>query len=388
MIVLDYFDRAKELFEEGITNKKEITEKLIEEGYDVSYQAVRKRLTRAGYTEVEGQLKTIKNQKEKKPTISTIREQRTPQTIHSKILNFLDKEKLNLLELSILLGTEEKVVDYALEELEQKGYNIENINGFYTINKSPLPKQRKILLPFYENTYRFGIVSDTHAGSTHEQLTHLNTMYDIFEAKGITEVYHAGDITTGIKMYRGQEFESHKHGADQQKEWTIKNYPKRRGIKTIVAAGNHDGSYISASGYDITRSICTERDDMEYIGYCEGQVELENGLKIELLHPDGGVPYAQSYRSQKINEARGRGKDVPHITIYGHCHISLFNPYLGAFDIMAGCFEGQTTYEKRKGLNPQIGGWIVQANMKDGEINRIQQEWIEFKEIKDDWKNY
>ena len=359
-------------------------------GVDVKAVTIKSAVSRE-----KSKLNKSKNENEEKPkriTVKEIKAEFENQTIEKQILKTLSANILNEHQLSKLLQSPEETIHETVTRLISEGYNIIATDDGLKLSKDAIIKAETTLIPYYEQAYRFGIVSDTHAGSIKEQLTNLNLAYDIFHAHGISEVYNAGDMTAGIKMYKGQEFEVHQHGADKQRDWTIKNYPQRKGIKTYAIAGNHDGSFLKEAGYDIVRAICKDREDLVYCGFCFGQIALENGLRIELLHPDGGVPYAQSYRSQKINEARGRGEDIPHITLYGHMHISLFNPYLDVYDIMCGCFEGQTTYEKRKGLLPQIGCWIIEVTTKQingkPEITRIYQEWIPFKEIPNDFKNY
>lgn len=327
-------------------------------------------------------------QKDKPITLSTIRNERKDSRLESRILELTSKEVLTINELAQITKTSDNDVQSIINELIERGYSFNFTDGFIKLDKNTVSKASKILLPYNNNVYTCGIVSDTHGGSSHEQISALNTFYDICYSRGIKDMFHGGDVCAGINMYRGQEFEVHAIGADKQADWVINTYPQRPGMTTYIIAGNHDASFKSAAGYDIVRGICKDRKDMIYSGFMEGQVELENGLRIELLHPDGGVPYARSYRSQKINEARGRGDNLPHISVIGHCHITLFSPYLGIYDFMAGCFEGQTTYEKRKGLNPDIGGWILTISMKDGKPIRIEPEWIPFNEIKDDYLKY
>lgn len=325
--------------------------------------------------------------KEEKTTLKTIVEKRKElQYIYDEILKLLSKESLTTYELSELLNITLEEIEEHIIQLKLQGYNIVNYNGFYKIDKQMSEYNNNILLDFYEDTFKFGFCTDTHGGSIHEQLTSLHKFYDLCEQRGIEYVFNAGDIVAGINMFRGQERELHAHGCDEQEEHVINNYPKRKGIKTLCIAGNHDYSYLTLAGRDVVKGICNRRDDMQYLGMMSGNITLPNGLRIKLLHPDGGVPYSKSYRGQKINEALGRGENLPHIQLLGHTHTALYNPYLGIHDFMGGCFESQNTWEERKGLNPQIGGWIIEVNFKDGFINRLQNEWIEFKPIEDGWK--
>lgn len=329
--------------------------------------------------------------KEEKVSLKSIVEERKikiieNETIKNDILKYLQREQLSIYELSKLIHISEEEVSNYLFTLINKGYNVIGDNGYYKLDKQFGISKNNILLDYYDDTFKFGFVTDTHGGSNNEQLSSLHDMYDIFVAQGITNVFHAGDVTAGINMFRGQDRELYAHGCDEQEESVVNNYPKRDGITTYMIAGNHDYSFLTLAGRDVVKGICNSRNDLEYLGMMSGNIELANGLRIKLLHPDGGVPYSKSYRGQKINEALGRGENLPHIELLGHTHTSLYNPYLGIHDFMGGCFESQNTWEERKGLNPQIGGWIIEVNFKDGFINRLQNEWIEFKPKRDGWK--
>jgi hypothetical protein len=81
---------------------------------------------------------------------------------------------------------------------------------------------------YYGDHAKFGLVSDTHFGSLYTNRSLLHLAYKTFKKEGIDTVYHCGDICDGEKMYRGQEYELHAHGADAQiKE--VKNIPSSRG---------------------------------------------------------------------------------------------------------------------------------------------------------------
>ena len=52
---------------------------------------------------------------------------------------------------------------------------------------------------------RFGLMGDTQIGSKYTQLTYLHNFYNLVAEMGITDVYHTGDITDGLKMRVGHE---------------------------------------------------------------------------------------------------------------------------------------------------------------------------------------
>jgi predicted phosphodiesterase len=176
-----------------------------------------------------------------------------------------------------------------------------------------------------ERSFEFGIVSDTHFCSTEEKLNELETFYQICEKEGITEVFHAGDLVAGWGIYPGQENEVHTFGAANQAQYVINNYPKRKDIQTYFITGNHCLSFWKRSGIDIGVIVDKERRDMHYLGQYQGDIEL-GGVKIRLLHPDGGGAYAISYKGQKICEQIPSGQK-PQILILGHFHTAVYFHY-------------------------------------------------------------
>ena len=138
-------------------------------------------------------------------------------------------------------------------------------------------------------------------------------------------------------------------------------------------------SFYKKSGVDIGTVIANQRPDMEYLGQYQADLTIDN-LKIRLLHPDGGGAYAISYRLQKIAEQIVSG-NKPHILVGGHTHTSLYFFYRNIHIISAGCFEGQTSFLLRKGINPAVGGWTVKvriANDKKKSVVAITPSFIPF----------
>jgi predicted phosphodiesterase len=237
------------------------------------------------------------------------------------------------------------------------------------------------LTPYYHERLRFGVISCTHFGNFYRQLGPLKAFYDICVREQVGVVIHAGDLVDGAGMYRGQEFDQYAHGADEQEQAALEEYP-RSDIPTKVIGGNHDYSFITRAGYNIVRKVCESVPGLEYCGLLAATFTIGDQVKVLSLHRRGGVPYARSYRSQKANEALGRGEQVPEIFVIGGLHVVDYVPYLGVQTFLAGAFQGQTPYLKEKALWPDIGGWIVTVNLADdGKINRCLLEWISFQEV-------
>lgn len=238
-------------------------------------------------------------------------------------------------------------------------------------------------------TLRFAIMGDTQLGSKYTQLTHLHNFYDLCEAEGITDVYHTGDITDGLKMRVGHEYELYEVSADEMRDDVVKNYPRRDGITTHFITGNHDASIYKHVGYDIGQAIANLRPDMKYLGRDCAVVNLTPKCTLELRHPWDGTAYAISYKIQKMIEAM-ESDSKPNILAVGHYHKAEYIFYRNVHALQTGCFQGQTPFTRGKGISVHMGGWIVTIRVdENGYIQGFAPEFVPYcYSIKDDYKNF
>ena len=131
----------------------------------------------------------------------------------------------------------------------------------------------------------------------------------------------------------------------------------------------HDLSYYKDLGVDVGIQIASQRKDMKYLGQWQADVLIEN-IRVRLLHPDRGNAYAISYYAQKITEQIQSGKK-PQIIFFGHWHSAIYFLYRNIHIFCSGCYEDQTPYLMRKGINPVIGGWIIKIKKANDKNNSI-----------------
>jgi len=236
--------------------------------------------------------------------------------------------------------------------------------------------------------FKFAIISDTHYGSRYAQISYLHQFYKLCEKESVETILHAGDLSEGNgHHYPGQQFEMHINGADNLKNFIVKNYPKYKG-KTRVVSGWHDLDLWKYEGYDLLEAVAAERDDIEYLGQASARWELGNRV-FEIIHPSGGTAYAISYRLQKIAEGFA-SENKPHVLIVGHFHKGEFLPVIrNIYGFQAGCWQAQTPFAVRKNLYWHYGGWIVEMGVNKNGITNMKTEWIPFyKFIPDDYRNF
>jgi predicted phosphodiesterase len=234
------------------------------------------------------------------------------------------------------------------------------------------------------NSLLFGLIGDTHFGSLYEAKDELAALYKLFEAEGVKNVLHSGDVIDGHRVYRGQEFELHKHGWKEQRDWFAEVAPRIKGITTHFITGNHDASMKKAAGIDVGNELSHVREDWNFIGEDHALVVFEtpNGRKysVMLLHPGGGSSYALSYRAQKIIE-QIEGGQKPNMLVIGHFHKADFLPtYRNVSGFQSGCFQFQTPFMVTKGLSAHVGGWIVRVTVQpDGVMSKsVKAEFVSF----------
>lgn len=224
-----------------------------------------------------------------------------------------------------------------------------------------------------DGEYEFAIISDTHLGSTGEQLGSLNNFYDRLEEAGIDVVFHAGDISDGtVKnngrgVYRGHSnhLKPEAIGWNRLRDYVIENYPERDGIDTLFISGNHDHQLFKNTGIRFGKQLAEARDDLHWLGDSYANVDLGE-IDMDLVHPSGGAPYTLGYRAQTWLRDKP-DEDKADITIFGHLHQFLNAETEGSQVLYAGAWQGSTPFLERKGIKPKAGGWIVEMEVDQDE---------------------
>lgn len=222
-----------------------------------------------------------------------------------------------------------------------------------------------------------------HNCSKYQQVTLLYDAYAEFNKRQVDFVLHAGDLVDGKNMYRGQDREVFKTGADEQAQYTIDNYPKlERNRRTYIIGGQHDRSFYRDSGHNVVHAVCKERKDLVYRGFYKAEF-IVKGLPIGLQHPGGGVAYALSYKMQKnIESMMGYVASIPSATrhileAFGHWHVAVHIPsYMGVDVVGLPCFQSQTPYLEQLGKMPVVGFAI--AEIKLDKNDNLSSTTIEF----------
>lgn len=245
----------------------------------------------------------------------------------------------------------------------------------------------------------FGVASDLHIGSKVVQLTALNEFCNICSKEGVEHIFCPGDVVAGYNVYPGQQFELYALSSEDQEESAIRNIPT--GFTWYMLGGNHDYSFIKkGGGHNPILAIAKQRNDFHYVGFDDVTIPILDNVDVKMWHPSGGVPYSISYRLQKgveqityreLNNIVNGDKEKPTIrfVLGGHLHIQMQALFGSIFGAQCGTFEAQSNYLKKKGLFPNIGGYIIKACLgSSGLLKNFEAKFYVFQEVKDDFRNY
>lgn len=316
-----------------------------------------------------------------RPAPVTVRNQAEDQWLLDAIKQLGDQSTVS--ELADHSDRSPRRVREAIERLGLEGFRVSSDGHTVALQRHPtVTGKTHVASPelFDGDLFRFAVISDTHLGSKAENPDAIETAYEIIVREGIRTVYHVGDLVDGYGIYKLQNAEVSLHTFEDQRDHAVAVYPRREGVTTFIISGNHDleGDF-GRAGADPVAAVCNVRDDMEHLGRYSAWVELPNGATMHLLHPMGGAAYAASYRPQKIVEGYDLG-EKPSVLLIGHWHRYLHMPIRGVQVMLAGTFQGPTTYSVRKAFGaPAFGFTIVECSIaQDASVVRFKPEWFPF----------
>lgn len=297
------------------------------------------------------------------------------------------KDGATVSSLADAVDTSPRRVQAALTALRDQGYRVDLRDEAIHLDRVP-PDSTSVhanLLPLLDGKLlRVGVVSDTHQSSKECALDELHAAYDWLAAEGIDTVLHAGDLTCGRGIYRGQDAEIQRVTLSDQVDHLVAEYPRRDGVVTVCIAGNHDlEGEAGRVGFDPVAAFSAQRDDVVYLGgysaWAEiGAGQVENPPYAHLLHGKGGMSYAYSYKAQKLVDGYPGGRK-PAILIPGHWHVRAAFEARSVQVLFPGCFEWQSKFMQRLGLHPAVGFHLLEVVVgSDGSIVQFLPRWLRF----------
>ena len=214
-----------------------------------------------------------------------------------KTLEKILKNPVNFNEIKTLTGltrkqSKLKISKMKVEGMPVKSYVDENNYQIYFFSDNS-PTQEVYDNTLSDGNYLMGVYGDTHIGDKgYDHKAHTD-YYDILDDRGIELVLHAGDMITGVSIYRNQHVDLNIHTKMEQAEWYVNNCPELSKGKTLVVDGNHDVKNMENSfspGYFIGQ----RKDHYEYLGQVSADIQLASNLTSRLIHLRGRA-YAKCF---------------------------------------------------------------------------------------------
>ncbi|HBM45405.1 MAG: hypothetical protein UT05_C0013G0003 [Parcubacteria group bacterium GW2011_GWF2_38_76] len=307
------------------------------------------------------------------------------------ILKLLEASPKTAGEMSQSINKSTDTVSAIIASLCNHGYKIVESESSKNFKLKSLPKNKFTIKPinfkdYFYKTIKRGAVSDTHIGGKTDLLPIVQEAYDIFEKRGIKEVYHLGDVNNGPSKHnehmKGEVYEDR---ATPLIELVREVYPKREGIITHMIAGNHDCWFNDLVGLDIVKHIAEQRPDIDYLGMCEGETK-DGSVTTLMKHYDWGGNYARTYKPQAVIEtllkevskelSRFRGKNIIILSGGGHVYCSMI--LKGVMFILMPCLQGKTGFVNRMGKISDVGFLIYSITCsKSGELTKFSVEYFD-----------
>ena len=272
----------------------------------------------------------------------------------------------------------------AIKKLEKMGIQpSEVINLAKTLEKSkPI---ENVHYKIGKSKVKYVAFGDTHIGNKNYKPHIMTHIGKLAKKDDIDFVACTGDILDGWYQNRPQSlFEQNAIGLDQQLNMATKELSKLPKDKPVFfITGNHTyNTYMRGAGIEVGPKIVDMMknkgfDNFHYLGNGEGDIILNNGSTIKMLHPDGGTAYAISYRSQKIAESL-TGGEKPEVLLIGHFHKAEYIFYRNIHIFQTGTLEGQTKFMRGKHIPAHTGFWVIEmlGKHKNRQIDAVKPMFI------------
>jgi len=310
-----------------------------------------------------------------------------------KVLKFLSTKdrRRSILEVAEYLDKAPSTVEKILKELKKKHYNIkvnEDVQQVSLMAEPPTGRKKVIDVEKYFGSARevqFGVISDLHYCNIHSREELIALQYEIFKKEGIDTVFELGNMIDGEAWFNKYELKA--WGIEGQIAYLISHAPKIEGINTYFVTGDdHEGWLPKRVGLDIGGRMQesfrkADREDWHYLSHMESDIQFktkEGECVVRLTHPGGGTAYALSYSTQKTVESL-QGGEKPHVLIEGHYHKIGYWMIRNVHTMLAGCFEDQTTFMRKKKIQAMLGGWVVRMTLsKNGTVLKFRPEMFPY----------
>ena len=206
------------------------------------------------------------------------------------------------------------------------------------------------------------MTSDWHIGSRLHSRLGFEKMLETIEEYSVATVMIDGDMFQGMGVYRREAGDLRIFRLEDQKDVGadyLKEIPSC--VKDIgITIGNHESVAKEKHqvGYDMCKAVAKEDSRATYYGHV-AKVLLDGDWDYTMMHTEGAVGYATSYKGQRI---RDNLIQRPHVLHFGHIHQGLDHPRPHtsgrASTITSFSLAREGGWQMQKG-NTSIVGWYI-----------------------------
>lgn len=163
---------------------------------------------------------------------------------HQKIIRILKREPISVYDLADKVDLSPRKVKKAVSWLKSHSYLVNDDLENLSIEKpDPTFKSSQHSIPidrlFSGGWVKFGVLSDPHIGSRWTRWDVLETLFDIYQDEGVSEVYLPGNMCEGEARFNKQDVKI--WGFENQIHYAVDRFPQRDGITTnFITADDHE----------------------------------------------------------------------------------------------------------------------------------------------------
>lgn len=303
----------------------------------------------------------------------------------NKLLRTLKARPVNYDELIEETSMSKKEIRNYMDLLTKRGIEIDRIKQGYDQPAKFMVRAypKTIEEPFIflkhldDGIFKIAAFSDPHCNDKYFLQKALEEYEKDCIKEGVDLFTICGDIDTGQGVYKGQDNDLLRWGANTHLDWLEENFMiESEDIPKLFIGGNHEESFLRLNGTDICKLLSERRKDLKYLGMYYRRV-LYGDIKNELIHP-AGHPYSVGYGNQKYFRTQDL-KNAGDMYDFGHWHSSMFMDYQGVLMYNDGTFQRENDFTRRHGFFNIVGGWIKKLRIKDGYIKEVENLWKRYR---------
>ncbi|HLD89374.1 MAG TPA: metallophosphoesterase [Candidatus Nanoarchaeia archaeon] len=312
-------------------------------------------------------------------------------SLEAKVIDILKEKKLTVSEIAQEISTKEESIDKIIKTLREKHYSVvvdvaDNAVKYYMRTSNDNENSYIIGKPSNKLIeYKCGLTGDWHAGCVQFDGSGLEKYLKECVQRGVKDVFVAGDLVDGYKVYRGQLNNLVAWKIDDQVAIVADVLNRFPDLHFYAIGGNHDYSFEQHNGANPLALLETKIKNFTNLGNYKADVII-HGVFMRVLHGDGGAAYAKSYPGQKyLRSLMGGAGSKIHvkdkfyelsILHLGHYHTEMKYNEFGVAVYHNGNFQRPNDFTTRRGLVGPRGGRIVEMDIVDGKIHNLVDEWV------------